>query len=304
MNEAQTLSVTLRLDEAMRDRLSASETVMDVIREYVVDSPEMAQAANGEIQSIKKKIEEIEAVRVGFVKPARDIIEHAQAIFDPALKALREAEQMLKFRLGDWTLKQQRLADEARRARDEQERRIRQEAEAKAAAERARAEQEASEKRRQAAEQEEIRKKAELDGNAKVAAKAAADGARLEEEARSRQQQGDLRASEHTLSAAAAISSAPAVVEPAKVDGFSMRDNWQVELDGAENDVVKTIAGEIVGTRVDKSGNFNYGAPRPELVGLLKLDLSAANRMAKALKGVMNVPGLRAVNKPTPVSRK
>lgn len=61
------------------------------------------------------------------------------------------------------------------------------------------------------------------------------------------------------------------------------------ELAGEEQDAIKAIGAVL--------------ATRPELISMLKLDMVAANKMAKALKGNFNVPGLKAINKPVAASR-
>ena len=288
MNEP--LEVKLAMDEQTRSQLVSFETIMDVVNEFLIDSVDMANLANTELRAIKAKIVRVQEMRKGFTAPARQIIAHAEELFDPAIKALQQAEVVLKERLGLFAQAQQRLVDEERRKREAEERHIRQEAEAKAAAERAKAEEQAREMRRQADEAAEAQRKAVAEGNAKAAAKAAAESARLEEEARARQQEGEIKAAQTQLEAAASVQAqAPAAVA-AKIDGFAMRDNWQVELERDEQHAVTQIAAVL--------------ASKPELVGLLSLNMSAANKMAKALKQNMNVPGLRAVNKQTAVSRK
>ena len=40
-------------------------------------------------------------------------------------------------------------------------------------------------------------------------------------------------------------------------------------------------------------------ATNPQLLGVLKLDMPAINKLAKALKQVMQVPGFTAINEPS-----
>ncbi len=300
----EALAVKLEMDEVTRGQLVSFETILEVVNEYVVDSPAMAQLANDELRTIKTKIVKVDEMRKGFIAPARQIIAHAEALFDPALKALRQAETLLKDRLGTFAQEQQRLADESRRAQEAAERKIRQEAEQKAAAERARAEQEASEKRRQATVAEEARKKAVAEGDSRAAVAAAAQSARLEEEARARQEEGEIKAAAAQLAAAASVSAQAPTLVAAKIDGFSMRDSWQVELERDEAYAIRRIAMEFIGVDQNESGELFFKPPRAELIGLLAFNAPSANKMAKALKNNLNVPGLRAVNKPIAASRK
>ena len=74
--------------------------------------------------------------------------------------------------------------------------------------------------------------------------------------------------------------------------GFSMRENWICEFDqGCDELAVKQkIAAAL--------------PQRPDLIGLFRLDMVAAGKMAKALKRSFNVPGLIARNDPIAASRK
>ncbi len=105
-------------------------------------------------------------------------------------------------------------------------------------------------------------------------------------------EKGEAKANETVMVAAAA---APTTVVPAetKVEGFTVRDNWKAELAQGMDDgkAVLLIAQAIA-------------AGRSELVPMLKLDLSSADKLAKALKTAFNVPGLVAVNRPVAASRK
>ena len=288
--EATALSVVLKMDDATRAQLAQSEGALEVAKAYEIVDAASAELANTELRQQISALARIEEVRKGFVAPARQIIEHAQALFNPGIEGRKGAIAYLKNLLGVWTQKEQERVAAERRAAEDAARKARAEAEAAAAAARAKAEQEAAEMRRQAAEAEERRKKLESEGKAKEAAKAAAEAARKEEEARARQQEGEVKAGQAILAAAAVSSSQPAVVEAAAPAGFGTRDNWQVELERDEAYAIAQIAAIL--------------PTKPELIGLLKLDLSAANKMAKALKKAMNVPGLRVVNNPTSVSRK
>lgn len=286
------LQVTLQLDESMRQHLAEAHGVVALAESYVVDSAPMAAAANTELRGIKLRRGRIEAMKKDFVRPAKDIIANAEKWFAPSLEAHDKAEAIIKGKLADFTRKEAERVAAERRAQEEAERRAREEADRKAAAERARAEAAAAEARRKAAEAAERERRAREEGNARAAAAAAAKRAQLEEEERQRLAEGERKAAEAQLAAAAAAQNTAPVREAEKVEGFSMRDNWIAELapgkteDEAKALVVRAVAGG-----------------RDDLLSLLKLDLSAAAKLAKALKKNFNVPGLQAVNKPVPVSR-
>lgn len=271
--------------------LVREQGALEVAQAFVIDSDDMADAANKELKAIKARIARVEEMRKGFVAPARQILAHADAVFEGPLKALEGAERFLKNQLALWVQKQRQLADEARRKREEEERKARQEAEARAAAARAKAAEEAEALRRSQLEAEERARKLAEEGRAKEAAKAAAEAAAAASRADAALENGEAKAA--TLVATAAAAVAAPIPEVKKLDGFSTRDNWVGELEPGKTEgfAVTSMAIAIA------SGNH------PEYTEFLKIDWPAINRMAKALKGSMNVPGIVAVNRPVAASR-
>ena len=73
----------------------------------------------------------------------------------------------------------------------------------------------------------------------------------------------------------------------AKIAGTSVRENWIPVLNQGETEA---SAIELI---------IKASATDPQLCGLLKLDQSALNRLAKALKTAMRVPGYTAKDAPT-----
>lgn len=304
LNDAP-LSVTLQMDEATRSQLLQSMSVVAVAEAYVIDSPETANLANTELREIITREKKIEELRKGFVAPAQQIIENARSLFNPALIALGQAKDIIKGRLMAWTTEQQRLADEAKRRAQEDERRRRHEADQKAAAERARAEEQARKAREEARLAEEARVRAEAEarkareeGDKKAAAEAerraqaaAAESAKREEEARARIEEGEAKANAMQLTAAASAPTAAASA-PTTVAGFSARKNWIAELEpGKTEDQAKVLVVQAI------------GAGRTDLLSLIDLDMKAAGKLAKALEGNFNVPGMKARNAPVATSR-
>lgn len=284
----QPLSVTLQMDEGMMAGLRAAEGTIEVARSVVIDCPEMAELANNELRDVIARKNAVSGWKKKFVQPARDIIKNAEALFGTAEKRLEESEAHLRGLLTDWTKKEAvRVAAEQRRL-EEIARKERAEAEARAAAERARAEQASVEKRREAEAAEEARRQAEADGDKRAAQAAAAQSARLREEAVSRVDAGEAKAQEVQLVAAAAAPvAAPKAATPS---GFALRDNWGAEYAKNEEHALQAIVEAI-------------GKGRVELYGYLKIDMSAASKTAKALKERLNIPGIKAVNNQTSVSR-
>ncbi len=285
------LKVELHMAPDLYRNLAREAGALDVARAYVIDGPEMARAANDELKSIKARIVQVKKWREGFIEPAQKIMENARSLFNPAIQALEAGEQHLKTALLAYTTEQERLAAEARRKAEEEARKARQEAEAKAAAERARAAELAAAAQRDAEEAERRRREAEAAGNARAAAAAAAEAAKATQKAADVVENAEARAQEAILTAAAAP--APKVVETQKLAGFSARDNWGAEIapNKTEADAVLEIARAIAAGRTD-------------LVPMLKVDMSNASRLAKALKSAFNVPGLISKNTPVVASRK
>jgi len=285
----QPMNVSLVMTPAMFSNLQVEQGALSVALAYEIDSTDMAVEANRELVSVKERFKKVKSWKSSFVEPAKQIIANAEGLFDPALNSLTQAEGALKSGLMAWQTKETKRIEDARRAQEAIEREARQKAEREAAAERAKAEEKARELQRQAAEQEAIRLKAIAEGNAKAAAEAAAASARLAEKAQAAAENGEAKALATEMAAAAAIV-VPAETAPAKLAGFSTRDNWVAEMTAA----TETEAIILIAAAIEK---------RPELVSFLSIDMVSANKMAKALKGNFNVPGLVAKNKPVAASR-
>ena len=283
------LSVSLSMTDEMRNQLRRNEGAVRTAESFVIDSQEMADIASSELKALSVADKKIEELYKGFVLPANQIIENARALFNPARRAIEAAKDIIKGKLLTYTSEREKVAAEARRKADEEARLLRQKADEDAAKERARAKAIAEQKLKEAMEAEAARRKAELEGNAKAMAKAAAESAKLQEQAQAAIDTGEAKANQAQLEAASAVPSVP-VPTAQKVEGFSKRDNWTAEIEQGktEREVILAIAAALPN--------------RPELVAMLKLDASAASKMAKALKDAMNIPGMKAVNNPVAVS--
>lgn len=295
MNAPLPLSVTLTMDETTAAELQQDESAVEVARAYVIDSDDMAALANTELKGVIARKKRLKELKDGFVAPAKQILENASNLFNPALEALTQAEAVLKSALTTWTTEQQRLADERQRQQREEERKARQKADQEAAAARAKAAEEAAAKQKAAQEAEEARQRAIAEGNAKEAAKQAALAAKATEAAHAAIENGNAKAADALI---AAEASAPAPTEaPTKIAGFSTRKNFKAEL----------APGETGETALDKIicaiAGVDQLRGRLDLRALLELDTAAADRLARAQQGMFNVPGLVAVNRPVASSR-
>lgn len=301
----ESLTVTLKMDDSLRGQLRQAEGIVAVAEAYQIEDGATAQLANDELRNVIARKKKVDEWRTGFVRPAREIIENARALFNPALEALEKAEGILKQGLLGWNQREEkRIADE-RRAQEDAARKARQEAEARAAQERARSEEIQRKAREDARLAEERRQKAEAEakaareaGDRRAAAEAerraqteAAERARREEEERKAIEEGERKAQEAQLAAAAQTPAAP-VAAAATPKGFGMKKNWIAELEPGktEDDAKVAIAKAIAEGRRD-------------LLPMLALDMKAAGKLAKALEANFSVPCLKARNAPVATSR-
>lgn len=286
LEQVAPLAVTLRMDDETHAALRRNEGAVALAESFIVDCPEMADEAAQQLRRWATGMTRVDKMYKSFIEPAKQIIDHAKNLFNPATRALLEADAILRGKLMAYTTEQQRIVEEQRRVAMEAERIARQKAEA--AAERARAAARAAELQRQAAEAEAARAKAAAEGNARAAAEAAASAAKLTEKANAALANGEAKANSAQLEAAASVM---IVAAPAKIDGFGTRDNWKAEFVTNELVALPKIVAAIAAGRTD-------------LLALLCVDMKAADRLAKALKSAFSVPGMTAVNRPSSVVRK
>lgn len=291
MNAPLPLSVTLSMSDEIRATLARDEGAVQEAQAYVIDASEVADLAKEELDGVKARARRLKELKDGFVAPAKQILENAASLFNPALESLARAEAVLKSALLAWNNDQEQKRIDAKRKADAEERERRQKAEQEAAAAHARAAEQAREQERAAAEAEQKRQEAQASGDAKAAAKFAAAAAKAAEAAVAAIENGNAKAAD-VLVAATAGAPATIVPEVAKVAGLSFRDNWKAEFlpNTSEDDALKLIVAAAATTR-------------PDLLALLRLDTPSADRLAKAQKSLMSVPGLHAVNRPIAASR-
>lgn len=281
--DASSMTVVLRMDDTIQKMITHSEGALTEASALVIDSSEMAQIASNERKDLANRIDNMKAARKKFVAPAEEIIENAKALFNPAIQALEGARELIGKGMLEWDRKERERIDAENRERESAERKARQEAAARAAAALARADEIAAAERRNAEEAETRRKQAEAEGNARAAAAAAADIAKANERAQAVQENAQIKAS---VAQVEVVAATPAAVAPVKITGSSVRENWVAQLKpGVTEDQAKAM---IVAACPNN----------PQLLGLLDLNTSSINKMAKALKKVMDVPGYTAVNSP------
>jgi len=316
------LSVRIPVTTAVANQIKPAGALA-LAQEFTIDGPEMAQIAADQRKDWAGQIDHIKKMRLDFLNPAKLIVEAAAKWFNHPIEDREAGRELLGQKLLTWDTQEKARISAENAKREAESRRIRQEADAKAAAERARAEEVARAERVKAAaaEAERLRQVAEAErlrreGDAKAAAEAdrkakaaAADAAKATEKAAAATENGEARAQETALQAAAAATAAP-MVEQVKASGMSVRSNWIARLQPGVTEeaalilIVKAAATETdlpLGLRALVPGDVlivKPAATRPDLIALLKLDASALNKLAKALKNNMNVPGYVAVDEP------
>lgn len=271
----QTFTAAITITQEALTLARRAEGSVEIARSLVIDSAEMANEAMSEIKIIRTRAKQLKDLRDGFVAPAKQIMDNAAALFNPALKSLEESEKTIKYALTSWDEQERRRVEEERRKAAAAEAELRRKAEEQAAAERARAAAEAAEKRRQA--EEETRKASEANDT-----QAAARAAELQAQAASIEEKVEESVTAIHMEAAAA---APTVtVQEHKPKGFHTRDKW-------EGDVL------------DHSKAIVAIAARPEFHHLLKIDSGALNKIAAATQGKIQIDGIEFVNRPVGVAR-
>ncbi len=270
------VSVPAGLDSGPRQMLAVAES-------YVIDCPEMYEAAADDLKAVKAKYKAIEAQRVEIVGPLNKAVKAVNELFRPPLDFLEKAETTLKGRLIAYDQEQERLRREEQ-ARLEAERRAEQERLRREAEEAARVEREARLKA-------EAEARAAREALAKIEDEAARKAA--EEAAREAQAKADAEAEAAAERAAIMAEQADiaelapaAYVAPVKAEvaGLSTRQKYKAEV-------------------TDLAALIRAAAERPDLHPLLKVDQSALNKMAGALKTALNIPGVRVYAEQTMAAR-
>lgn len=276
-----------------------------------IDSPDMLQLASDELGKVTKLRKELEEVRFSMTRPLDAAKKAIMDFFRPADAFAEQAERAIKGEIARYSTEQERLRREAERKAElerqrlaaEQER-LRREAEVEATRQRQEAEREATRQREEAekaaqATVEAARREAEaLVENGDVAAaeqvleRAEGDANAIQTQAAVQTAQMLERAEEDAAAMQSLVATAPApvarvVVPPAvKVQGLSMRENWKAEV--IDLDAVITAAA---------AGDANAR-------GILQVNQTALNGLARSLKAQLRVPGVRAFDEPVVASRR
>ncbi len=237
-----------------------AQIVLEVAETYVIDSPLMFAEAGEELKRIKAKSKELNDKRVAITKPLDDAKKAVMDLFRKPVEILSQAELVLKNSIVNYQEEQARIARLEQQKQAEAQRIEREALEAKARAAEEAARKEAEELQRKANE-------AAKNGNE-------AEAQKMAEQAQLAFQTGQAQA--NVIAQEASAMNAPVTVAaPSKVSGISMRETWKAEV-------------------TDKEALVKFIATNPHLLNLVDVNNSAVNQMAKAMKGNLNIPGVRA----------
>lgn len=277
------ITLSIKLTDAVRSAMLANGAATRLAESYMIDCHEVAESAASDILVLNRQIAGIKTIKDDLEKEPKSTLAKIRAWFVPGITEREEAIDIIKSKLKGWDAQERTRIAVENKQREEAAAKIRREAEARSRAEEERAQQIARDKQREADEQEAKRKQAEAEGNTRAAAAAAAARGRAEQEAAAALNAGAAKSEQHHLAAAAATTSA-APVEQAKVAGSTMRDNWVAKL---KPDTTYAQAKALI---------VAAAATNPMLLGVIEIDLSSLNKLAKGLHESFDVPGYVAVN--------
>lgn len=250
--------VNLQVPQPEQALFKQATSALEMAQAYTIDSPQVRDLAARELTKIKGLQKAVEETRKGITQPIDAAKKAVMDLFRAPTTYLDQAEVLLKKAITTYDREQERKRIEEQAKAEELARQERAEMEARAAAAAAAAE----------AEAQEIQRKAQ-------AAAAAGDveaAARLNSEAESRVEQGAAEAA--TLQQTATLITAPVVASIPQTKGVSTRMVWKAEV-------------------TDKLALVRFVAAHPEYVDLLDANMPAINKIALALKKNCPLDGVR-----------
>lgn len=252
--------------QVINSEVSRSRNMLEIARSYVIDSPEMAEAAAEELRDIvtyKKKLIEI---RMGMTRPLDESKKQIMGLFENPVANAEEAESIVKIRLSDYQQNLRKIEEAERAEREKETRRLAEEARAATAA----AEAEAAEKAKAAEAAAAAVKAAEETGDAEAIAAATAAA----EDAAAAVDTAEADAAAAVMIADSIEYMAPVVAEKSSLKGISSRDSYKAEVVDLMALVKAVAAGEAS-------------------IALLEANTKVINKQVAALKTEFKVPGIR-----------
>ena len=260
--------VNLQVPQPEQALFKQATSALEMAKAYTIDSPQVRDLAARELTKIKGLQKDVDTKRKSITQPIDAAKKAVMDLFRAPTTYLEQAEVLLKNAIQGYDREQERKRIEEQAKAEEAARLERAEMEAQAAAAEAAAQ----------AEAQEIQRKAEQ-------AAAAGDveaAARLNSEAESRVEQGAAEAA--TLQQTATLITAPVIASIPQTKGVSTRMVWKAEVS-------------------DKLALIRYVAEHPEYVDLLDANMPAINKIALALKKNCPLEGVRVFEDPVIAAR-
>lgn len=293
MSEVIESTSVVTLDDDTRQRLAVAEAALAAVEILVIEDNGDAAFAADQRNGYLRQIDQLEAKQETLLKPfvesmakTKEGMDGIKAEFRPGLEHCRAAVVLLNTKIKTYAQEQKQLVDAKNEAIEKEARRIRWLAEEKATNERIKAAEEAAQIRLMAEESERKVAQAREAGREAEAKAAETSAASFRTLAAKAEEEGARRASLATLEGAV---SAPAKIgKPASIAGNQMREHWvPVLADGVmEDQALRMICEAIVKEN------------RSDLLGLLEINTTALNALARGLKTAMRVPGYFAHDDP------
>lgn len=278
-----------------------AQSFLSMVNTMTVESDQDYELAAGELKGIKGAWATMEADRTSFTGPLNKVLDALNARFQPHLKTLKAAEQIIKDKMLSYSAALERIAAAERRKAEEA-----------AAAERKRLEDEARAVERAALE--EARRVAAIE-HQRIAAEQA-EARRLEKIAADARAAGDAEAARIAQeNAAAQRAQAAAIAAQTAREAEARQQATALEVAAIENVAAVTVAAPVATTQVKVSGvssakSYDFEvtdlyalvkhiAEHPEHVSLVQADSIKLRGLVKSLGMNTKLPGVRVFVKST-----
>lgn len=237
--------------------------------DFTIDSPELYEAAAEDLRRVKTLAKQVEDTRVSITGPLHQAKQAVDNLFKGPATFLQQAESALKSAMLTWDQEQQRIRREAERKAEEARR-----------AEQQRLDAERRQKEEEARRADEEARRLEEEARAAAAAGNAQQAEQLQEQAQEKANAAsDAACDAHAIQQTAEVISMPvAVPPPQKVTGISTSTTVDFEVSSLHA-LVKHVAAH------------------PELINLLSADSVKLRAYVRGVGMQCQLPGVRVFQK-------
>jgi chromosome segregation ATPase len=236
--------------------------------DYIIDSPELYQAAAEDLQRVKSLAKNVEDARVSITGPLDKAKKAVDALFKGPKDYLAQAEAKLKSAMLTWDNEQERIRKEEERRAEETRR-----------AEQARIAAEQRAREEEARRQEEEARRLEEEARAAAAAGNAQQAEQLQQQAQEKAHAAeDAAADAHALATTAEVITMPVTTQQTKVAGVHTSKTVDFEV---------TSLHELV----------KHVGAHPELLNLVTFDSVKLRAYVRGLGMNCQLPGVRVFEK-------